>query len=124
MSTAKKKLTTCEPKTAVVYARYSSHSQRDVSIEQQIQDIRAYAEREGYTIIHEYADRAKLYERIEQRVDRMCENGLFDETEALLRHGIPEESSSRILRYVKYVLPVLRIPLTTVALFRTSGKRP
>ena len=59
MSTAKKKLTTCPPKTAVVYARYSSHGQRDVSIEQQLRDIRAFAEREGYTIIHEYADRAK-----------------------------------------------------------------
>ena len=59
MSTAKKKLTSCPPKTAVAYARYSSHNQRDVSIEQQLQDIRAYAEREGYTIIHEYVDRAK-----------------------------------------------------------------
>ena len=59
MSTAKKSLTTCEPKTAVAYARYSSASQRDVSIEQQLKDIREYAEREGYTIIHEYADRAK-----------------------------------------------------------------
>ena len=56
MSTAKKKLTTCEPKTAVAYARYSSAQQRDVSIEQQLRDIRAYAEREGYTIVHEYAD--------------------------------------------------------------------
>ena len=59
MSTAKKKLTSCQPKTAVAYARYSSAKQRDVSIEQQLQDIRAYAVREGYTIIHEYADRAK-----------------------------------------------------------------
>ena len=59
MSTAKKKITTCPPKTAVAYARYSSHGQRDVSIEQQLRDIRAFAEREGYTIIHEYADRAK-----------------------------------------------------------------
>ena len=59
MSTAKKKLTTCAPKTAVAYARYSSAHQRDVSIEQQLKDIRAYAEREGYTIIHEYADHAK-----------------------------------------------------------------
>lgn len=45
-------------KLAVAYARYSSHNQRDVSIEQQLQDIRAYAEREGYTIVHTYADHA------------------------------------------------------------------
>ena len=51
MST-KKQLTTCTPKTAVAYARYSSAQQRDVSIEQQLKDIREYAAREGYTIIH------------------------------------------------------------------------
>lgn len=50
---------TCSPKTAVAYARYSSAGQRDVSIEQQLQDIRTFANREGYKIIHEYADRAK-----------------------------------------------------------------
>ena len=46
-------------KTAVAYARYSSAGQRDVSIEQQLRDIHAYAEREGYTIVHEYADHAR-----------------------------------------------------------------
>lgn len=50
---------TCRPKTAVAYARYSSAGQRDVSIEQQLADIRAYAQREGYHIIHEYADHAR-----------------------------------------------------------------
>lgn len=55
----KNKKTACRPKTAVAYARYSSAGQRDVSIEQQLNDIRAFAEREGYSIIHEYADRAK-----------------------------------------------------------------
>ena len=68
MSTAKKKLTTCEPKTAVAYARYSSAQQRDVSIEQQLRDIRAYAEREGYKIIYEYADHAKSgFKNVERR---------------------------------------------------------
>lgn len=51
--------TICPPRTAVAYARYSSAGQRDVSIEQQLTDIRAYAEREGYTIVHEYADHAR-----------------------------------------------------------------
>ena len=56
-----KKTTTpsCAPKTAVAYARYSSAGQRDVSIEQQLADIRAFAQREGYTIVHEYADHAR-----------------------------------------------------------------
>ena len=49
----------CSPRTAVAYARYSSAGQRDVSIEQQLADIRAFARREGYTLVHEYADHAK-----------------------------------------------------------------
>ena len=49
----------CSPKTAVAYARYSSAGQRDVSIEQQLSDIRAFAKREGFTLVHEYADHAR-----------------------------------------------------------------
>ncbi len=49
----------CPPRTAVAYARYSSAGQRDVSIEQQLADIRAFAQREGFTIVHEYADHAR-----------------------------------------------------------------
>lgn len=49
----------CAPRTAVAYARYSSAGQRDVSIEQQLADIRAYARREGFTLVHEYADHAR-----------------------------------------------------------------
>lgn len=55
----KQKTPACAPRTAVAYARYSSAGQRDVSIEQQLSDIRAFAKREGYTLVHEYADHAK-----------------------------------------------------------------
>ena len=84
MSTAKKKLTTCAPKTAVAYARYSSARQRDVSIEQQLRDIRSFAEREGYTIIHEYADHARSgFKRSDLRAEFQnmllnAESGSFD----------------------------------------------
>ena len=84
MSTAKKKLTSCAPKTAVAYARYSSAQQRDVSIEQQLKDIREYAEREGYTIIHEYADHAKSgFKNVDRRVAfqamlAAAASGMFD----------------------------------------------
>ena len=84
MSTAKKKLTTCTPKTAVAYARYSSAQQRDVSIEQQLRDIRLYAEREGYTIIYEYADHAKSgFKNVERRTQfqamiQAASSGAFD----------------------------------------------
>ena len=41
----------------VIYARYSSHSQRDVSIEQQVKDCMAYAARNNIYIVACYADR-------------------------------------------------------------------
>ena len=67
-----------DPKIAVAYARYSSAGQRDVSIDQQLADIRAYADREGYTLVHEYADRAKSgYKNASARVEfqRMLKAG-------------------------------------------------
>lgn len=45
-------------KTAVIYARYSSHGQTEQSIDGQIAAAQKYAEGKGYTIIHIYADRA------------------------------------------------------------------
>lgn len=44
--------------TAVIYSRYSSHSQRDVSIEQQIRACRLFAERQGIEIVGIYEDRS------------------------------------------------------------------
>ena len=43
---------------AVIYARFSSSGQREESIEGQVRDCIAYAERNGYTIIGTYTDRA------------------------------------------------------------------
>lgn len=45
-------------KLAVIYARYSSHNQRDVSINQQVKADREFADRHGLKIIDIYADRA------------------------------------------------------------------
>ena len=42
----------------VIYARYSSDKQRDESIEGQIRECKAYAEREGIIITHIYTDKA------------------------------------------------------------------
>ena len=80
----KTKKAACRPKTAVAYARYSSAGQRDVSIEQQLQDIRHFAQREGYTIIHEYADHAKSgYHNTAARAEFLsmlsaADSGMFD----------------------------------------------
>ena len=43
---------------AVIYARYSSHNQREASLEQQISECKKYAERNGYTITEIYQDAA------------------------------------------------------------------
>lgn len=45
-------------KIAVVYARYSSSGQKEQSIDGQLAAAKKYAELKGYTIIHEYVDRA------------------------------------------------------------------
>lgn len=44
--------------TAVIYTRYSSHSQRDVSIDQQIKECRKFATANGIKIVGIYDDRA------------------------------------------------------------------
>ena len=46
--------------TAVIYARYSSDNQREESIEGQIRECTAYAEKTGITIVKHYIDRAIL----------------------------------------------------------------
>ena len=43
---------------AVIYARYSSHSQRDASIEQQVAACHRFADRQDIEIIEIYEDRA------------------------------------------------------------------
>lgn len=43
---------------AVIYARYSSHNQTEQSIEGQLQICHEFAQRNGYTIVGEYIDRA------------------------------------------------------------------
>lgn len=52
----------------VIYARYSSHAQREESIEQQIEECTAFAKANGITITEIYADKA-----ISGRTDRRNE---------------------------------------------------
>ena len=44
--------------TAVIYARYSTDSQREESIEGQIRECTAYTEKNGFTVVKHYIDRA------------------------------------------------------------------
>jgi len=45
-------------KTAAIYARFSSHAQREESIEQQVEECQQYAAQNGYEIVEVYADKA------------------------------------------------------------------
>lgn len=42
----------------VIYARYSSTNQKEQSIEGQLRECKAYAERSGYAVVGEYVDKA------------------------------------------------------------------
>lgn len=44
---------------AVIYARYSSHAQREESIEQQVAVCREYCERRGMKVLRVYSDAAR-----------------------------------------------------------------
>ena len=46
-----------ESQEAVIYARYSSHNQRDCSIEQQVADCEAFARQNNLRVVKVYADR-------------------------------------------------------------------
>ena len=66
---------------AVIYARYSSSGQREESIEGQLRECRAYADRHGLTVVGEYIDKA-LTGRTDRRPDfqrmiRDSERGVF-----------------------------------------------
>ncbi len=43
---------------AVIYARYSSDLQREASIEDQVEVCRRYVEKQGWTLVDIYEDRA------------------------------------------------------------------
>ena len=68
--------------TAVIYARYSSDNQREESIEGQIRECTAYAEKNGMTVVKHYIDRAysaKTANRPEfQQMVKDSEKRLFD----------------------------------------------
>ena len=53
------KKTKGEPILAVIYARYSSHSQTEQSLEGQLAAAHTYARGHGYTVVREYCDRAQ-----------------------------------------------------------------
>ena len=67
---------------AAIYARYSSHNQRDVSIDIQVDNCRAYCQERGWTVVGEYCDHAVSGRTADRAQFRAmmddAEKGLFD----------------------------------------------
>lgn len=67
--------------TAVIYARFSSHNQREESIEQQVAECKLFAQQNGLEIIEVYSDSAitgKTEKRTQfQRLQRDAKKGKF-----------------------------------------------
>ncbi len=71
---------------AVIYARYSSDNQREESIEGQVRECLAFAERKGHTVIKTYADRALSGRKAENRPEfmQMIANSARGEFDAVI----------------------------------------
>ena len=79
--------------TAVIYARYSSDNQREESIEGQIRECTAYAEKNGITVIKHYIDRAFSAKRDNhpefQQMIKDSGKKLFDVVLVWIRTSVP-----------------------------------
>jgi len=81
---------------AVIYARYSSHAQREESIEGQLRECHAYAERCGLTVVGEYIDRA-LSGKTDNRADfqRMIRDSEKNRFQAVIMYTLDRFARNR-----------------------------
>lgn len=81
---------------AVIYARYSSQGQREESIEGQLRECRAFAERNGFVIVGEYIDRA-LSGKTDHRADfqRMIKDSEKGHFQAVLMYTLDRFARNR-----------------------------
>ncbi len=69
---------------AVIYARYSSDNQREESIEGQIRECTAFAEKNGVTVLRHYIDRA-----FSAKTDNRRYIGEYTYRDIVVPEGIP-----------------------------------
>lgn len=69
---------------------------------------------EDVTLVLNFQERQDLYDRIDRRVDAMMEQGLLEETKALLAAGVPRTSTAMQAIGYKELLPALegQVPLS------------
>ena len=110
--------------TAVIYARYSSDNQREESIEGQIRECTAYAEKNGITIVKHYIDRAisaKTDNRPEfQQMIKDSDKKLFDIVLVwkLDRFARNRYDSARYKTQLKKMVSSLCLPLRSFRMAR------
>ena len=81
-------------KNAVIYARYSSDSQREESIDGQLRECKEFAERQNLTIVGTYIDRAlsaktdSCFCQAKTRPDKLNEKPTNQERERSVNQGI------------------------------------
>ena len=82
--------------TAVIYARFSSHNQREESIEAQERACREYAQRKGLQVIEVYADRAKSGTNAErEEFQRMIKDSSEKKFRYLIVHKLDRFSRNK-----------------------------
>jgi site-specific DNA recombinase len=100
-----------------LYARYSSDSQRDASIEDQLRLCSEYAQKQGWTVVDTYFDRAVSG-------DSLLRDGILEVMQDALKHGfdvVLAEALDRISRDQEDVAAVFKrlrfasVKLVTVA---------
>jgi site-specific DNA recombinase len=85
-----------KPINAVIYARYSSHAQREESIEGQIRECLYYAEKNNMVVVGEYIDRA-ISGRTDERLDfqRLIRDSEKRQFQAVIMYTLDRFSRSR-----------------------------
>lgn len=81
---------------------------------------------EAFTVVLSFRDRARLYERIDRRVDMMVEAGLFGEVETLLSSGLDDENTAMQAIGYKEVVQALRGEISredAVELIKQNSRR-
>ena len=107
---------------AVIYARYSSDSQREESIEGQLRECTEFAERNGITILRSYIDRAlsaRTADRPEfQNMIKDSEQKLFDVVLSFVTNTL---SFMRVGGFIISHAGMMSVVLTLTEMFTGAG---
>lgn len=98
----------------VIYARFSSHAQKEESIEQQVEECRAFARQQGIDITEVYADKA-ISGKTDNRSDfqRMLRDAQKHKFEAVIAYK-SNRISRNMLNALQYEARLEKLGITTL----------